>query len=355
MLLMNKHIPMNSINPSIAVVILNWNGIALLKSILPKVIEYSTESNVSIFVADNASTDESVRFINSNFPTIKIIELDKNYGFAAGYNKALKQINTTHYLLLNSDAEPTENWLNPFFAAIINYPKLGAAQPKIKDYYQRDKFEYAGAAGGFIDKYGYPFCRGRIFNNIEADFGQYNQSTEIFWASGAAILVKAEIFHNLGGLDESFFAHMEEIDLCWRINLAGFQIRYLPESTVYHMGGATLNQLNPRKTFLNFRNNLLMVKKNLPKNKRVKILSIRLFLDAIAAIRLLASGKFQSFIAIIKAHWSFFFLSFKSSKQEKPITTNKIENIYNKSIVLDYFILRKSKFNQLEFHPTNNL
>ncbi len=329
----------------IAVVILNWNGKSFLEKYLPSVTKHS--ENAQIIVIDNFSTDNSIDFLNQNYPTIKIIQLDNNYGFAGGYNKGLTQIDSEYYVLLNSDVEVTENWLTPMFNLLEGDKTIAACQPKIKDYNNKSFYEYAGAAGGFIDMLGYPFCRGRIFYSLEEDLGQYDEESEIFWATGACLFVRANLYHEVGGMDEFFFAHMEEIDLCWRLKNKGYKIMFTPNSTVYHLGGGTLNKINPKKTFLNFRNSLLALHKNLPKNKRLKVIITRLFLDGASGIKFLLAGKPQHSIAIIKAHFSFY----SSLKQNrlKRITSNKpnMVGIINKSIVKLYFIKKVKTYTEI--------
>ena len=254
----------------IAVVILNWNGTKLLEQFLPSIVNYSPEAE--IYVADNASTDGSVSFVKVNFPTVKIVENKSNFGFAQGYNEALKHIDAEIYALVNSDIEVTENWLKSIIETFEKEPKTAIIQPKLLDYKQKEYFEYAGAAGGFIDKYGYPYCRGRVFETLEKDNGQYDDHLDIFWASGACFFIRSSVYKELKGFDAEFFAHQEEIDLCWRAFNKGHHIKYNSQSVVYHVGGATLQQGNPKKTFLNFRNSLLMLVKNLPKNQLFQIL-----------------------------------------------------------------------------------
>ncbi|WP_417355154.1 glycosyltransferase family 2 protein [Flavobacterium sp.] len=326
---------------NIAVVILNWNGKKLLEEFLPFVIKYS--GNAAIYVADNASTDESVSYVKSTFPQIKIIENKGNYGYAKGYNETLKQVDEDIYALVNSDIEVTENWLLPIVELFEKDPETAIVQPKILDYYKRDTFEYAGAAGGFLDKYGFPYCRGRIFETLEKDNGQYNDNIEIFWASGACFFIRKNVFWELGGLDEDFFAHQEEIDLCWRAFNKNHKIKVCGSSHVYHVGGATLKNTNPKKTFLNFRNSLWMMTKNLPKGKLIPVFFIRLCFDGIAGLRFVSQGKFAHLWAVLKAHFYFYtrlfkFLNKRESKQYK--------NYYKtKSIVCDYFISGKKNFN----------
>ena len=327
----------------IAVVILNWNVILLLEKFLPSVVQCSPEAE--IYVADNASTDDSISYIKAFFPSIKIIKNDSNLGFASGYNEALKHVDAEIYALVNSDIEVTENWLQPIFKTFENEPNTAIIQPKILDYKRKEYFEYAGAAGGFIDQYGYPYCRGRIFDTLEKDSGQYDDNCEIFWASGACFFIRSSVFKELNGFDDDFFAHQEEIDLCWRAFNKGYKIKYNSESVVYHVGGATLEQGHPMKTFLNFRNSLLMLTKNLPKEKLYSILVVRMILDAIAGIQFLTQGKFRHFWAILKAHaafYSHFSTNYKrrNNFQQQPYFTAK-------SIVYLYFIKKIKVFNDL--------
>ncbi|GAA4054395.1 glycosyltransferase family 2 protein [Flavobacterium chungnamense] len=318
----------------IAVVVLNWNGVKLLEQFLPSVISYSSEA--SIYVADNASTDNSIQFVKDNYPTIKIIKNDGNYGFSNGYNIALQQVEEEYYCLLNSDVEVTENWLTPILSIFESESDVAIIQPKILDFKSKEYFEYAGAAGGFIDKYGFPFCRGRIFETIEKDNLQYNDEKDIFWASGACFFIRKEVFRNLNGFDGDFFAHQEEIDLCWRAFNVGYKAKYTSKSIVYHVGGATLNEGNPKKTFLNFRNSLLMLLKNLPKNKLFSIIFLRLVLDGIAGIKFIFQGKFKHCFAIIKAHFHFYHLISKNLKKRNSV--QKENYFHTKSIVYSYFV-----------------
>ena len=318
----------------IAVVILNWNGKKLLDQFLPSIVSFSNEA--TIYLADNASTDASISFVKQTYPDIKIIQNDGNYGFANGYNVALQQVEEEYYCLLNSDVEVTENWLTPILSMFENETDVAIIQPKILDFKNKEKFEYAGAAGGFIDQFGYPFCRGRIFNSIEKDQNQYDDNIEIFWASGACFFVRKEIYRKLNGFDGDFFAHQEEIDLCWRSFNLGFKTKYCYNSTVYHVGGATLNEGNPRKTFLNFRNSLSMLTKNLPKNKLIPILFLRLVLDGLAGIQFIFQGKFKHFFAILKAHFHFYHLIYRNLKKRNQI--QKQNYYHQKSIVYSYFV-----------------
>lgn len=337
----------------VAVVILNWNGKKLLEQFLPSVIKYSNPNFADIIVADNASKDDSVALVRKKFPEIQIIQLDKNYGFAEGYNQTLKQITHPYTLLLNSDVEVTPNWLEPLLELMESDRQIGAIQPKIKAQKQKDHFEYAGAAGGFIDYLGYPFCRGRILDHIEPDYGQYDQIREVFWASGAALLVNTRQYLEVGGLDSDFFAHMEEIDLCWRLKNRGFRILCQPESTVFHLGGGTLPNNSPRKLFLNFRNNLLMIYKNTPSEKILRTLFTRMLLDGVAAIKFLTELEFANFCAVFRAHFSFYSLLDKTrAKREKLLTSVLVKShkeIYTKSIVFAYYFKRRKNFSDLKF------
>jgi GT2 family glycosyltransferase len=296
-------------------------------------------------VADNASTDDSVAFIKDQFPEVSIVVNPTNTGYAGGYNDALQHIEADVYALVNSDIEVTENWLQPIIKAFQNEPTTAIIQPKILDYKNKDYFEYAGAAGGFIDQYGYPFCRGRIFNTLEKDLGQYDTNQEIFWASGACFFIRSNVYKELKGFDTSFFAHQEEIDLCWRAINKGHTIKYLFESKVFHVGGATLQQGNPKKTELNFRNSLLMLTKNLPKKVLFRVLFIRMVLDGIAGIKFLLEGQPKHLVAVLKAHFSFYQMFAKN--YNKRGTYQESKYYYTKSIVLSYFIKKIHFFNEL--------
>jgi GT2 family glycosyltransferase len=342
-------------NPKIAIVILNWNGINLFDIFLPSVIENSKGPEIDIFIADNGSTDSSVDYLKKNYPEVKIIYFKKNYGFAEGYNRALRHIEADYYILLNSDVEVTPGWLE---ACINHFTKDNitvVVQPKILSYKKSHQFEYAGAAGGFIDKFGYPFCRGRILNRMEPDAGQYNKPTSIFWASGACMFVKADAFWEIGGFDNDFWAHMEEIDLCWRLKNQGYKIAYEPASVIFHLGGGTLSYDSPQKVFLNFRNNLFMLFKNLPSNKFHRIFFVRLILDFIAAIKFIMGFHFQSFSAVVKAHIHFLKNLNKMIKKRKQLvrltTTDNHPEIYSKSIMWKFFIQKKYRFSELNFNP----
>jgi len=327
----------------IAVVILNWNGRALLERFLPSVVNHSKEAQ--IYVADNASTDDSIEFLKTNFPFVKIIKNTENCGFAKGYNDALKQVDADVYCLLNSDVEVTENWLKPIINEFQNNRETAIAQPKILDFKNKTYFEYAGAAGGFIDKFGYPYCRGRILNSIEEDEGQYDDNTEIFWASGACFFIRKDIFETLGGFDESFFAHMEEIDLCWRAFNKGFISKYVSTSVVHHVGAATLSSINPKKTYLNFRNSLFTLVKNAQGNLFFLLLT-RLLLDGVAGIKFVLQFKPQHTLSIIKAHLSFYARLNELIKYRK--SSLKRGNYYEKSsIVVSYYLKNCKTFNCL--------
>lgn len=336
----------------VAVVILNWNGVKYLKEFIPFLIKYSSINNVGLFVADNGSTDNSIEFLKTNHNEINLILLEQNFGFAEGYNKALEKIDSEYFVLLNSDVEVTEMWLEPLIKLLDSDTTIAACMPKIMDYYKRDYFEYAGAAGGFIDKYGYPFCRGRIFNEIEKDNAQYNNYESIFWASGACLFIRKEIYFKAGGLDADFFAHMEEIDLCWRIKNIGYKILFCPESLVYHIGGGTLSKNNPRKTELNFRNNLYLLYKNLDNRNFYFLLIFRFLLDGIAGLKFLFGLEFANFLAVIKAHISFYANVSKFSEKRK----NNIKNLFIKydypekkqfSIVYEFFVKKNRLFTKL--------
>lgn len=332
----------------IAVVILNWNGKKLLQQFLPDVVRHS-ETLADVIIADNASTDDSIAFINSEFPQLKVIKNSSNLGFTGGYNEALKDLSHPYYVLLNSDVLVTENWLEPLFNLMESDQTIGACQPKILSYHDQSSFEYAGAGGGFIDSLGYPFCRGRIFSDLEKDLGQYDNTIPVFWATGACMFVRSDVYKKLNGLDELFFAHMEEIDFCWRSQLQGYSIFYVGSSTVYHVGGGTLAKNNPRKTYLNFRNNLLMIYKNAG-NKRKAILRKRRFFDFLAALKFLITNGKNDTIAVLNAYRDFKQLrvkvdSFKNNEEklEQPLT------IYRRSILWDYYLCSRRKFPQLRW------
>lgn len=328
----------------IAIVILNWNGEKLLEQFLPSVQKYA--GNSAIYIADNASTDNSISFIKANYPTITIIKNDSNGGFAKGYNDALKNIEAPIYCLLNSDVEVTENWLDPIEHIFEKQSKVAIVQPKILDYKKKDYFEYAGAAGGFIDQLGYPFCRGRIFQALEKDKGQYNDIKEIFWATGACMFIRSTVFNELNGFDEDYFAHQEEVDLCWRAKNHDYKILYVGTSKIYHLGGSTLSNMNPKKTFLNFRNSLYSITKNLPRKKAFVIIFIRLLLDAVAGIRFIFQGKIKHCFAILRAHLSFY-KNFVKIYRKREKSKYMVNYYATKSIVWSHFVYHIRKFNIL--------
>lgn len=332
-----------------AVVILNWNGLEMLKKYLPSVIRNTVSETAFVVVADNGSTDGSLKWLEENYPDLRTVELDRNYGFTGGYNRALQEVDADYYVLLNSDIEVPEGWLDPLVGFMEENPDVGICQPKILSDRQRDSFEYAGAAGGFIDRYGYPFCRGRILSNIEKDNGQYDEPMECFWATGACLMIRSALYHHLGGLDESFFAHMEEIDLCWRAKLLGYQVWAVPSSKVYHLGGGTLPNNSPRKLFFNYRNNLLMLHKNLPDSIRRRRIFARMILDGVSAMIYLLTGRFSFFKAVVSAHKDF-------KKMRKEIDTSPFDEerdnvgYYEGRIVLRFFLSGKRlRFSSLRF------
>ncbi len=333
----------------LAVVILNYNGIDHLQRFLPSVVAHSPTD--SVWVIDNCSTDNSIEFIKSQYPTVKIIELNENGGYSRGYNQGLAQITAEYYVLLNSDVEVTENWWQPIVELMDSDNLIAAAQPKVLDYFKKDHFEYAGAGGGFIDTLGYPFCRGRLFLTLEEDFGQYDDVHRVFWASGACLFIRASAYWENGGLDEDFFAHMEEIDLCWRLNNAGLKVMYHGQSKVYHVGGGTLNKSNPRKTFLNFRNGLSLIYKNYKRWELVVKLPIRITLDVIASIKFMLFDSFADGIAVFKAHLNFIKqlpLNYKKRRGiKKRVVGGAAPPIFSKSIVYHYFVRGVRRFQEL--------
>jgi GT2 family glycosyltransferase len=334
--------------PSVAVIILNWNGKHFLESFLPSVVA-STYKNIQIIVADNASTDDSTSFLETNFPTIRIIQNKENAGFAKGYNMALQNVEADYFVLLNSDVEVTPNWIEPIIKLLEADKKIAACQPKILDQKRKTHFEYAGASGGFIDSLGYPFSRGRILEILEEDKGQYDDAMSCFWATGACMFVRASVYKELGGLDEYFFAHQEEIDLCWRMQLSGYSVYVQPASVVYHVGGGTLPKGSSKKVYLNFRNNLIMIFKNTPTSSLFLKLPIRMGLDAVAAYKGLFTGDGGYFLAVIKAHIGFYnWLFFYRKKSLYPIkTNNKLLGVYTKSLLWAYYIKKKRKFSEI--------
>lgn len=330
----------------VAVVILNWNGVEFLKKFLPSVIAHSSD-DADIIVADNASTDLSVAFLEAEFPQIRIIKNKSNGGFAKGYNDALEQLDYEYYVLLNSDIEVTANWIKPVIAMLDSDRRIAACQPKLRSYYKKDYFEYAGAAGGFIDAYGYPFCQGRIFQHLEEDTGQYDQEVEIFWASGACMFVRASLYHRFGGFDNDFFAHMEEIDFCWRLKNAGYRIMFCPGSTVYHVGGGTLPKKSSLKTYLNFRNNLTLLFKNVPSGQVLKVFAIRVILDLAAAAKFLTEGGLADAFAVIRAHFYFITNLRSQIRKRRKIFQFKVSGMYKHNIVLEHYLHKKLTFSEL--------
>lgn len=334
----------------VAVVILNYNGKKFLEQFLPSVTKYSVGH--SIIVADNNSTDDSLSFVKANYPTVQIIQNTTNSGFAQGYNEALKNVDSDYYVLLNSDVEVTSNWIGNVISLMEADTSIAACQPKIIDHTNRKKFEYAGASGGYIDKYGYPFCRGRIFNSLEDDKGQYDSVTEVFWATGACMFVRSKLFWEVGGFDSDYFAHMEEIDLCWRLKNIGYKICVEPKSVVYHVGGGTLNKLSSRKTFLNFRNNLITLTKNHPSGFLFFKIVFRMKLDGVAAFKFLLDGQPKHFFAVIKAHFGFYgclpkTLAKRRTAKQHPNFKFSMRKAYNGNMVLEHFVRKKNKFSDL--------
>jgi GT2 family glycosyltransferase len=334
--------------PLVSIVILNWNGQKFLEQFLPSV-QASTWTNKTIVVIDNASTDDSIAFLQTHYPAVQIVRNAGNFGFAKGYNEGLKQISSDYYVLLNSDVEVTPGWIEPVIALMEADRTIGACQPKLLAYYDRTSFEYAGAAGGWLDYLGYPFARGRIFDVCETDHGQYDTAAPIFWATGAAMFVRAKLYHEVGGLDPFFFAHQEEIDFCWRLQLAGYQVYACPQSVVYHVGGGTLPKGNARKVFLNFRNNLIMMAKNMPAGMATWKILYRFWLDAVSAIKSLLAGEGTYFVAVIKAHIAFIgWLLFKRKESIFPAgKKRKLQGYLTKSVVCSHFIGGKKTFAEI--------
>ena len=341
--------------PKVAVVILCWNGKTFLEAFLPPLLK-TTYPNVDYYVADNASTDDSVAFVKANYPSVKLIENGTNSGFATGYNLALKQVSADYYVLLNQDVEVSPGWIEPVIELMENDKTIAICQPKLKAQLEKNKFEYAGAAGGHIDRFGYAFTKGRIFNEVEADKGQYDNIADIVWATGACLFIKADLYHKFGGLDDDFFAHMEEVDLCWRIKNAGYAIKLCPQSITYHVGGGSLEYGSPMKTYLNYRNNLSMLVKNLSTSSLFFILPLRFLLDIVSAYKLLLEGEPKHFWAVFKAHFyfitRFFYLLNKRWKVNKVVNTNRIaprnkSGFYKGLIIVDFFLKAKHKFSDL--------
>lgn len=330
----------------VAVVILNYNGQRMLEQFLPSVIA-SCPDWAEVIVADNASTDLSVDFMKDCYPQVRLIENSSNGGFATGYNLALQQVDAQYYVLLNSDIEVSQGWLEPVIALMDSDPQIAACQPKIRSYYHPEEFEYAGASGGFIDKFGYPFCRGRIFQHLENDENQYDTPIEVFWATGACMFVRADLYHKTGGLDDSFFAHMEEIDLCWRLKNEGYKVYCCPQSVVYHIGGGTLPKNSPRKTYLNFRNNLSLLAKNLPANRVPLTILYRILLDWVAAFKFLFEGYSEDFKMVFKAHWDFYKRLEALREKRKSVSHRSVSCVYQKNIVFESVVRKKNKFSDL--------
>lgn len=337
--------------PKIAIVILNWNGEKLLRQFLPSVIKFSNGDSTELIVADNGSTDDSLVMLASEFPEVKVLDLRQNYGFARGYNEALRLVEADYFVILNSDVEVTEGWLESPIRLMEADETIAAVQPKILSYHQKTHFEYAGAAGGFIDRFGYPFCRGRIFDVVEVDDGQYDTITDVFWATGACLFVRTKSFHKAGGFDADFWAHMEEIDLCWRLKNQGYRIVFTPESTVFHVGGGSLPYDSPQKLYLNFRNNLWLLYKNLPSNQLFITLFLRMVLDGVAALKLLAELNLNGIRSVLKAHFHFYkslpelHRKRRQSHPEKGKTVPR--EMLRKSIVFQFYVRKKKRFSEL--------
>ncbi len=336
-----------------AIIILNWNGCEMLRRFLPSVVGYSKSDATAIYVADNASTDDSVAMLRRDFPEVRLVLLDKNYGFAEGYNRALQQVQAEYVILLNSDVEVTEDWLAPLITYMDAHPEVAACQPKLRSYHHRDSFEYAGAAGGFIDSYGYPFCRGRVMSRVEKDHGQYDTVANIFWATGAALCIRHHDYCEAGGLDGDFFAHMEEIDLCWRLRSRGRKIVCVPQSVVYHVGAATLKRESPRKTYLNFRNNLLMLYKNLPVAELRRVMRVRACLDMLAALSFLLKGQPANAWAVCKARRAYNrmrydYLSSRSDNLKKATVLIIPERLPG-CLLTQFYLWRKKRFSSLKW------
>ena len=335
----------------VAIVILNWNGVKMLTRFLPTVLDYSRNEAV-VYVADNASTDNSVEVLKKHFPEVRLVQLDKNWGFAEGYNKAFEQIEAEYYVLLNSDVEVTHHWLTPLIEFMDNRPDVAACQPKLLSESDHDAFEYAGACGGFVDRYGYPFCRGRVFDTVENDDGQYDYAAEVLWATGACMMVRAADYKAAGGFDARFFAHNEEIDLCWRLRLMGRKIFCIPDSAVYHIGGGTLPKNNPMKTYLNFRNNLTMLYKNLSDGELHHVMRVRAVLDYVAALQALLSGRMGDFKAILRGRrafkqWLPDYREVRRSVQSMR-KVDSVTGIYHRSILWQYYAKGHKKFSQID-------
>ncbi|MBP6977224.1 MAG: glycosyltransferase family 2 protein [Lentimicrobiaceae bacterium] len=331
----------------VAVVILNWNGEKFLREFFQQVVNCSPP-DTDIIIADNGSTDGSIGYIRKAFPKVRIIDNKRNTGFASGYNRALKLVDADYYVLLNNDILVTPGWIPPVIKLMESDPKIAACQPKLRSYTERDQFEYAGAAGGFIDRLGYPFCRGRIFQSIEEDHGQYDDPREIFWATGACMFIRAELYHRFGGFDDDFFAHMEEIDLCWRLKNLNYRIMYCPESIVYHVGGGSLPKKSSFKTYLNIRNNIIMLYKNLPDPRRKRVLFIRFFMDILASFKFLIDGGVKDFWAVFRAYAAFYSTMKRSRRKRSGLIQSRSSQIYRGYVVFDHYIRRKKRFSELD-------
>jgi GT2 family glycosyltransferase len=337
-----------------AVVILNWNGRKFLEKFLPGVIENTVSDDTEVIVADNGSDDDSVAWLSAIHPGLRVIRLERNWGYAGGYNRALREVEAEYYILLNSDVSVEKGWSETLTTFMDMHPRVGACQPKIRAFDKPSYFEYAGAAGGFIDRHGYPFCRGRIFDSVEEDRGQYNDTREIFWASGSCMAVRASAFDQCDGFDDAFFLHMEEIDLCWRMQNAGYIICYVPDAVVWHVGGGTLKYDSPDKTYFNFRNSLMMLAKNLPSRHLHRTIFLRQVLDGLAAIMLLFRSGRAAFGAVMRAHRDFrrARTSIKTFRTlaSHPDMYNSPHTMMNKSVVFEYYILGRKNFNDLKWH-----
>jgi GT2 family glycosyltransferase len=341
------------VRSKVAVVILNWNGLALLKEYLPSVVN-TVPDYAKVVLLDNASSDESLQFVKSDYPGIQIIQNEENYGFALGYNKGLKYVDAEYFVLLNSDIECAKDWIQPIINFMDDHQEVGACQPKIVDHKNQELFEYAGASGGHLDALGFPFCRGRVFNELESDKGQYDDNSKIFWATGACLFIRSSVFNDLKGFDADFFAHMEEIDLCWRIHRAGHEIYCIPESKVFHLGGGTLKKLNPRKTYLNFRNNLIMILKNNRRKYFFVTIFLKLIFDGIAGVKFLFEGSPLHTWSVFKAHFYVYgnigSILRKRNALKKIYPKTIIHPVFPKSIVISHYLLGKKTFQELKFN-----
>ncbi|MET0637980.1 MAG: glycosyltransferase family 2 protein [Chitinophagaceae bacterium] len=335
-------------SPKVSIVILNWNGRHYLEKFLPSVLK-SSYNNFEVVVADNGSTDDSILFLKQHYPTLRLILFTENLGFTRGYNEALKQVDASYYILLNSDVEVEPGWIEPMVRLLELNRQIGACQPKIRAYHDKTLFEYAGAAGGWLDRYGYPFSKGRLFEICEKDQGQYDKATPLFWASGASLFIRSQLFHEQGGFDEYFFAHMEEIDLCWRIQLSGWEVWSCPDAVVYHVGGGTLPRGNSKKTYLNFRNNHIMLWKNLTVLEKCRVFPVRLILDGITGLKAIVSGDGGSCAAIVRAHWAFFGWLFTGPKPIRTIRKKgwKIQGLFRGNVAWLHFVKKKKTFSEI--------